>query len=586
MKFIILKNTLIIFLLFFMEILYSQNYQIHLAINPLNYKFNTNLDSVGITRELKKMIHFYHLNGYIESNIDSIHWDNKTAHPFIHFGHKYSIMYKYNPSDSLQDVNSKFNFQNTSLDSQQIILQIKKVLNELENNGYPFAIFKIDSVIQTNEKLILNYSLNKEQYFVYDSLHKDGNVQVKKKFLEAVTGMKEGKPYNEKEFLKAQSRLNQLPFLYSERAPIMAFMTGGKARPYYVLNKRKSDQVNALIGLAPSSGNNKQNVVFTGEFLLKLNHLFQSGKQFSLNWRSFQARSQDLKSHVNLPYLMNRPIGINAAIELIKYDTIFTTFQRQIGFQYYTSGINGLSFFYQVHSTNLNTIDTQKIRNTKQFPITNAMLNKQYGIAFNFNFLDQLFNPRKGWQLEGAFSAGRKEILKETAIEKIKFYDGNQYYTLYDSNQLVFNQFRLKFQGDVFFPIFQKSTIKLGIKAEHLIAPTIYFNETIRTGGINSLKGFNEQSIFATNFNLLELEYRYILGQNSFVRAFWNGAYYEDRTINQNGLITDTPWGFGVGANIETKAGILNIIYALGKEKNNSFDFRTGKIHFGISSYF
>ena len=573
-------------MLFFIDVLYSQNYQINFTNNPLNYTINANQDSIGITRELKKMVHFYHLNGYLETNLDSIAWINKKVTPYFHFGSKYKVIYKYNHYDSLQTIKNELDFQNTVLDSQQLINKIRVVLNGLENNGYPFATFKIDSIIQIQEKLEINYSFNKEQYFVYDSLHKDGDVQVKKKFIEAVTGMKEGKPYNEKEFLKAQSRLNQLPFLYSERAPIMAFMTGGKARPYYVLNKRKSDQVNALIGLAPSIGNSKQNIVFTGEFLLKLNHLFQSGKQFSLNWRSFQARSQDLKSHVNLPYLFNRPIGVNAAIELIKFDTIFTTFQRQLGFQYFTSGLNGLSFFYQVHSTNLNTIDTVQIRNTKEFPVTNAVLNKQYGVAFNFNFLDQIFNPRKGWLLEGSLSAGRKEILKETNIEKIKFNDGNQFYTLYDSNQLVFNQYRIKIQSDFYIPIFRKSTIKLGVKAEHIIAPTIYFNETIRTGGINSLKGFNEQSIFATNFNLLELEYRYILGQNSFLRAFWNGAYYEDRTITQKQLITDTPWGFGVGANIETKAGILNIIYALGKEKNNNFDFRTGKIHFGISSYF
>lgn len=573
-------------MIFFIGILYSQKYEIDIPNNSLNYPFNYNQDSIGITNELKKMIHFYHLNGYLEANIDSIEWHNYKVKPFIYFGNKYSVLYKYNQSDSLYNFNNKFKFQNNNLDSQLIINGIRQVLTELENNGYPFATFKIDSVNQNREKLIINYSLSKEQFFIYDSLHKDGDVQVKKKFIEAVTGMKEGKPYNEKEFLKAQSRLNQLPFLYSERAPIMAFLTGGKARPYYVFNKRKSDQVNALIGLAPSSGSNKQSIVFTGEFLLKLNHLFQSGKQFSLNWRSFQARSQDLKSHVNLPYLFNRPIGVNAAIELIKFDTIFSTFLRQIGFQYYTSGINGLSFFYQVHSTNLNATDTINIRNTRQFPVTNAVLNKQYGIAFNFNFLDQLFNPRKGWQVDGSISAGRKEILKENNIEKIKFFDGKQYYTLYDSNQLVFNQYRIKFQGDFFIPIFQKSTIKIGMKAEHIIAPTIYFNETIRTGGINSLKGFNEQSIFATNFNLLEFEYRYILGQNSFLRAFWNGAYYEDRTITQKKLKSDTPWGFGVGANIETKAGILNIIYALGKEQNNKFDFRTGKIHFGISSYF
>ena len=70
-----------------------------------------------------------------------------------------------------------------------------------------------------------------------------------------------------------------------------------------------------------------------------------------------------------------------------------------------------------------------------------------------------------------------------------------------------------------FFPIGLKGTIKAGVSIEQIVAPVIYFNEVMREGGINSLKGFNEQSIYATNFNMLDLEYRYLLGPNSYIKA-------------------------------------------------------------------
>jgi hypothetical protein len=82
------------------------------------------------------------------------------------------------------------------------------------------------------------------------------------------------------------------------------------------------------------------------------------------------------------------------------------------------------------------------------------------------------------------------------------------------------------------------------------------------------------------------LEFRYLIGQNSHIKAFWNGAYYEDKSYGRDKAIYDKPWGFGIGGNIETGAGVLSLVYALGKEKGNSFDFRTGKVHFGLSSYF
>ncbi len=257
---------------------------------------------------------------------------------------------------------------------------------------------------------------------------------------------------------------------------------------------------------------------------------------------------------------------------------------RQIGLQYYTSGINGVKVFYQVSTTNLISVDTNAIKSSRQFPAINSVETKQYGLMANFNLLDYRFNPRRGWFIDAYASVGSKEILRDNTISELKF--GSSAYTLYDSNTLKTNQYQLKIRIDKFFQTGIRSTVKLGVYAAQLIAPRIYFNELLREGGINSLKGFNEQSIFATNFNMLELEYRYLFGPNSYFKVFWNGAYYEDKSYGRTSDVYDTPWGFGVGANIETGAGILSIMYALGKEKSNAFDLRTGKIHFGISSYF
>lgn len=302
-----------------------------------------------------------------------------------------------------------------------------------------------------------------------------------------------------------------------------------------------------------------------------------------INWKSFQARSQELKTALNYPYILSKPFGVDIAFDFLKYDTLYSSLNRQIGLQYYTSGINGFKVFYNISTTNLISVDTFNIRSTMQLPAINSIQTTQYGLSAGFNLLDYRFNPRKGWLIESTVSAGVKEILTDNRIIEVKF--GDARYNLYDSTDLKTNQYRIKLRLNKFFPVGTKSTFMAGVGIEQIIAPTIYFNEVLREGGINSLKGFNEQSIYATNFNMLELEYRYLLGQNSYIKAFWNGAYYEDRTTGKPES-SDTPWGFGIGGNIETRAGILSLLYALGKEKQNKFDLRAGKIHFGISSYF
>ncbi len=565
---------------------FAQVYRLNIPNNPLNFKYPDRLDSTQINNFTYRFANQYKVKGYLAVSVDSISWSKEQVNVYFYFGQVYKIGNIKVSNDSNTGTFNQIGlrYTNNLADSLSGSKMADEVLVYLENNGFPFSSIKVDNLLN-NDRIEYNLDIRSGPYFVYDTSQIDGDQLLNKKFLAAYTGLKPGMPFNESVFRKAHSKLNQLPFLTSERIPQVAFIYGGKAKPFYYLKKRSSDQINGIVGLAPNTttGNNQSSVVFTGEFLLKLNNLFKSAKTLTINWRSFKARSQELKTAFNYPYILGKPIGADIGLELTKFDTLYTNIQRLIGLQYYTSGINGLKFFYQVNSTNLNYVDTNLIRSTKQFPAINAVQIRQYGISANFNLLDNRFNPYKGWFIDVMMSAGSKKIQKDNTISEIKFGNG---YTLYDSNVLNSNQFLWKCKIEKYLPISSSSTLKFGAMSYQISAPKIYFNELFREGGINSLKGFNEQSIFASNFNMLELEYRFIIGRNSNIRAFWNGAYYEDKSYGRINNVYDFPWGFGIGGNIETGAGILNIIYALGKEKNNGFDLRTGKVHFGISSYF
>lgn len=567
----------------------AQNFKLKLSGNPLNYRIDQELDSIGTLRNLNRIRNYYILNSYLEFNIDSVVWSKNFTNAFLHIGPQYKIVKINFQFDSLD-----INYQNIKtkyllniFDSLKMATISNEILINLENIGYPF------SQVHANYKIIeqgveAKLLINRGPYFVFDTLHNDGDFVVKKRFIEAYTGVKSTDTYNEALFRKAHDKLQQLPFLYSERIPQLIFMKNGRAKPYYYLRKKKTDQLNGIIGLAPNTASQNtpgtNNFVFTGEFSLKLNNLFKTAKVLSIQWKSFQARSQELKTYFSFPYVFYKPIGIDLGLDLLKYDTLYTVLQRQIGFQYYTSGINGIKAFYKISTTNLNTVDTNQIRVNKQFPNINSIQVSQYGIMTNFVDLDYKFNPRRGYVFESSLSVGVKQILKDNTISEVRF--GSNQYNLYDSSILKTNQYQYQLKLDYFFPIQERSTLKFGLNLNQIIAPQIYFNELQREGGINSLKGFNEQSIFASNFNMLDIEYRYLIGLNSHFKLFWNGAYYENKSVGIQNQVFDMPWGFGIGGNIETGAGILSLAYGLGKQKGNSFDLRTGKFHFGINSYF
>ncbi len=564
---------------------FSQNNRTFLKIqsNPLKFQFNVLGDSLQHQYTLVKFKNHYISKGYLSFNYDSIIKTKDTFHVFPYFGTVFSAQSVQISSKNNRLYRNNVNLK-TGFDTSTMYNFSQSILTQLENNGFPFAEIQVEMQFDTNHLYKYQLAIDEGPKFVYDTMVLEGDASVNKRFLEAYLGIKKGNNYNEDAFRKVNTKLNQLPFLSTNKTPLIAFIEGGKAQPFLNLKKKKSDQINGIVGMAPNSNiKNASRIIFTGEVLLKLNNLFRSAKSLEINWRSFNQRSQELKTGLNLPYLFNLPLGLDYKLHLLKFDTLYTSTSNRFAFQYYTSGINGIKGFYSNSTTNLNFVDTNSIKINRQFPAINAIQIKQYGVEANFNLLDYVFNPQKGWFIDGFLSVGSKTILKDNTIGSLIFENGK---TLYDSVSLRTSQFQYKIKLEKYFKTSLKTTLKIGLMSNQIIADKIYFNELFREGGINSLKGFDEQSIFASNFNMLELEYRFLFSKDSHFKLFWNGAYFEDKNTGRQQMVTGLPWGLGIGGNIETGSGVLTLMYALGKQQNNSFDFRTGKIHFGINSYF
>ena len=98
------------------------------------------------------------------------------------------------------------------------------------------------------------------------------------------------------------------------------------------------------------------------------------------------------------------------------------------------------------------------------------------------------------------------------------------------------------------------------------------------------LRGFDEDAIYSPFYSLFTLEYHFLLSKNTYFYTFGDMALVEDARFN-NGTL-DTPFGFGIGAALETKGGIFSLSYALGKQFDNKIELRNGKIHFGYINLF
>ena len=115
-----------------------------------------------------------------------------------------------------------------------------------------------------------------------------------------------------------------------------------------------------------------------------------------------------------------------------------------------------------------------------------------------------------------------------------------------------------------------------------LISDNYLSNELFRIGGVNNLRGVNEESIFASSYSIFNLEYRYKPNISSYFYTITDFSYSENKINDQ---ITNV-LSLGIGYAFITKAGVLNLNYAIGKFNDSSFNLENSKVHIKIVSNF
>jgi outer membrane protein assembly factor BamA len=531
-------------------------------------------DSLARASELNDVLNSLWDEGYIAASFDSISKDSLEWTAFLNTGEKYSWvrLRKGNVESSLlaEAGYKEKKFSKAALDISELVKLNENILAYCENNGYPFASLKLDSLQFSDSTLEASIHLSKNKKIEIDSVVIRGKAKLSKVYLYTYLGIKPGDLYDESKIAMISKKIKELQFM-RESKPFTVLFNDTKAKIIIYAEKKKNSQFDGILGVLPNSQTTGK-LMLTGEVNLNLVNSFYRGEQIDISWRKLKQASQDLKMNFVYPYLLNTPFGADIKFKLFKNDTLYLNLERNLGIRYHFTGSNYIKAFYENHFSSL--ISTVAYKNATKLPEYADMSSNMYGLEYKMRKLDYLLNPRKGYDLGLSGSAGEKHIKKNMDIKE----------SLYDSIKLYSVQYKFSAAADLYIPVSLNTSVKLGIDAAVIQGDNMFENELFRIGGLKTLRGFDEESITASFYNIATVEYRYLFEQNSYFFAFWNGAYYESRTVKN--FVHDTPFGFGAGVSFETKAGIFSLSYALGKQFSNPIEFRSAKIHFGIVNYF
>lgn len=528
-----------------------------------------------LTKSVNDILYDLRSQGYLLADVVKKEGDSLNKIYHLEIGKKFKWA-KLKKGNADMDVMSKMGYSeklytNKPFSYSQAAKLIEKSISYYENNGYPFASLKLDSIVIEDNSLSAVLNVNKNKLIKIDSIIVKGDAKINKTFLYRYLGIKPMMAYNEASFRSISKKVKQLPFL-SETQGQRITLTEKQNKLYLFLNKKNASQFDGIIGILPDNKTGK--TVFTGDVKIRLvNTIFRSGETFDLNWRRLQTQTQDFKGRVIYPYILGTPIGTDYALKIYKKDTSFIDVNNNIGLQYYFSGLNNLKVFYK--QRNANILSAHGLSSITTLPDYADISTQSYGLGLNFEKLDYRFNPHKGFAINLNAQTGNKTIKRNPKINDI----------VYTNLQLKSTQYQSEGDVNLFIQIQGNNVLRLGAQYGTIFGSApVFKNELFRIGGLRTLRGFDEESIYASSFVIPTLEYRFLFGPNSHILLFAEGAWYEN---NSTAIYTnDMPYSLGAGINFDTKAGIFSLNYALGSQRGNGIDVRSGKIHFGLTALF
>jgi outer membrane protein assembly factor BamA len=525
--------------------------------------------------------------GYPNASIDSVAFDSLAAICVLYVGEP--LRHSALNTDSIERsvlIQAGIGRKSKKADASELQQVQQKILNHMENTGYPFASVKVDSVQFRSDSIYATIKLEKGPLYKIDSIRNYGTASISPGFLQQYLGIKNGSMYRKDKMQLISERIRELPYLLEKQPWNLSLLGTGSILNVY-LEPRKSSEVNVLLGLLPANeqlANNK--MLVTGEANINLKNSLGGGETIGVNWQQIQVKSPRLNLLFQQPYLFGSPFGMNFTFDLLKKDSSYVNISILLGAAYAVSSRQTGSVFIQRLTTNLLTVDTFSVKNSRKLPREADVSSVNLGVNYEWLTTDYRFNPRRGNEFSVTASAGTKNIKKNNVIVKLSdntdpTFDFNK---LYDTFQLKSYQFRVRLKAARYFPVGRGGTVKTAVNGGWFQSPNTFRNELFQIGGYKILRGFDEESIFTSAFGVGTIEYRYLLGQNSFLSAFMDYGLSTnnslDVTVNNNFL------GAGVGMAFETKAGIFNITYAAGKRDDEKFNLRQSKIHLGYVNYF
>ncbi|SDB66598.1 Surface antigen [Flavobacteriaceae bacterium MAR_2010_188] len=538
---------------------------LHLNLIGKNTKENRILDSLDYQ---KKFSDFETLNAEVDSTL--IHIERLGFYNREFFGLKktndstYSAKIHLNNQYQWIQINSKSLLDIPSIQKEFTIIEgnyllipiyglensLNRISEILSRKGGPFFKIRLVNIKRLNSTTITaEISSSENANRRIDKILVKGYEKFPRSFIKNYLRIRPNQSFDINKVKSKTRRMENLRWAKSTKDPEILF-TADSTILYIYVEKNISNQFDGFLGFGTDDDSGK--LQFDGYLNLNLLNNLNYGESFELYYKSDESDQRTFDVKIALPYLFGSPIGIKTKLNIFKKDSTFLTSEQRAAVVYQINNKH-------VISAGLSSVKSDLLEGTETSTL-NDFKSTLYNVEYSFDELNDynlLFPVKTRFNLFSEI--GNREVLGKST-KQTKF-------TL-ETYKIV----SLNYNNSIFGRI----------TGGYLISDNYLENELFRFGGINSIRGFKENTLIANLFGVLNTEYRYLLNPGLYVHTVFDAAYLENSLTNQKEKLI----GFGAGFGLLTKAGLLKLSYSGSKVNNQNINLSDFKIHISLNASF
>ena len=511
------------------------------------YHTKKHLQKKDALDEIDRILQQVKKRGFFTARIDSISKTNKELIAYLDLGKKINEIIIVTKKDNTNGIIDS-GIDSIKIKTREFSDLTNQLLEQIDRKGNSFSEITYVNPLLKNDTLFLEMKISNSSSRKIDKVITRGYEDFPKKFISKYFLIDKNTVFSKQKLNQVSALSNKLDFIKEKKVPEVLFKKDS-THLYLFLDKIGTSSFDGLVNF--SSKENGKGLLLNGNLDLKLNNTFNTGEKFEIIWNKVSDEKTDFKINSYVPYILNSKFSTTLEFYLYRQDSTFINTNFELKTDYLINQKSHASILYSSEKSNY----LLNISNNDLASYSNYFIGLGYELKKSST--SNLYKYKNGLNLN--LTIGKRK----TDTESIN---------------------QLKFHFSAFANVQINNRGYLNIKNESglLTSKNYLLNELFRIGGANSIRGYNEQSIFTNGYSYSNIEFRYSLDTSSYLYSITDlGGYIENTTNKIKKLL-----GIGAGYQFRINNNLVNLGYVISTNSSTNAKLNSSRLVVRWTSFF